>query len=71
MPLYHFKLIDGLVISDHGVHDLKDDIAAQIEALRLAQSVRGSQPELLGKVCAMSVTGEDCTLLCLMPIEDV
>jgi hypothetical protein len=71
MPLYHFKLIDGLIISDHGVHVFKDDTAAQIEALRLAQSVRETRPELLGKMCAISVTDEDGTLLCLIPIEGV
>jgi hypothetical protein len=69
MPLYHFKLVDGLIIADHGVHDLTNDTAAQIEALKLARSVVESRPDLQGKMCAISVTGEDGTLLCLIPID--
>jgi len=40
MPLYYFKLIDSRFVSDYGVHDLQDGTAAQIEAIKLARSVR-------------------------------
>jgi hypothetical protein len=35
MPPYHFKLVDSHIVSDHGVHSLTDETAAQIEALRV------------------------------------
>jgi uncharacterized protein DUF6894 len=46
MPLYHFKLIDSRIVSDHGVHDLPDETAAQIEAIKLARSLRAARPEV-------------------------
>jgi hypothetical protein len=48
MPLYRFKLVDGHFVSDHGTHSLVDDVAAQVEALKLAQSLRATRPQLLG-----------------------
>ena len=46
MPLYHFKLVDSRIVSDHGMHDLPDDATAQVEAIkraRYARRVRNSQ----------------------------
>jgi len=40
MPLYYFKVVDARLVSDYGVHDLADDAEAQIEAIKLAQSIR-------------------------------
>jgi hypothetical protein len=40
MPLYHLKLVDSRIVSDHGVHDLPDETVAQIEAIRLARSLQ-------------------------------
>ena len=59
MPLYYFKLVDSCLVSDYGVHELQDETAAQIEATRLARSVREARPELMGQHCSISVTRED------------
>jgi hypothetical protein len=40
MPRYHFKLVDGNIVSDHGTHELDDETMAQIEAVKLARSLR-------------------------------
>jgi uncharacterized protein DUF6894 len=69
MPLYHFKLIDSRIVSDHGVHDLPNETAAQIEAIKLARSLRASRPELVGKNCVISVTDEGGTGICAIPLD--
>jgi hypothetical protein len=33
MPLYYFKLVNGQIVSDYGVHELQDDTTAQVEAI--------------------------------------
>jgi len=38
MPLYHFKLVDTHIVSN-----LTDKTAAQIEAIKLARSVRAAR----------------------------
>jgi uncharacterized protein DUF6894 len=67
VPLYHFKLVDSRIVSDHGVHDLPDETAAQIEAIKLARSLRASRPELVGMKCAISVTDEGGVGICTIP----
>jgi len=70
--LYYFKLIDSRFVSDYGVHDLQDDeTAAQIEAIKLARSVREARPELIGEHCSISVTREDGAGICLIPIDEI
>ena len=69
MPLYHFKLIDTHIVSDHGVHNLTDKTAAQIEAIKLARSVRAARPELVGKHCSITVTDEQGAAICVIPLE--
>jgi hypothetical protein len=69
MPLYHFKLVDTRIVSDHGTHDLVDETAAQIEAIRLARSVRATRPELVGRNCSILVTDEHGAGVCVIPIE--
>ncbi len=69
MPLYHFKLVDSRIVSDHGVHDLPDDTTAQVEAIKLARSLRASHPELVGMNCWISVTDEDGASICIIPLE--
>jgi hypothetical protein len=49
MPQYYFKLVDSHIVVDYGVHELLDETVAQIEALKLARSIRNAQPELLGQ----------------------
>jgi hypothetical protein len=58
MPLYHFKLVDTRIVSDHGTHDLADETTAQIQAIKLARSLRTARPELIGMNCSISVTDE-------------
>jgi hypothetical protein len=69
VPLYRFKLVHTRIVGDHGIHDLPDETAAQIEALKLARSVRAARPELVGKNCSISVTDEDGAGVCVIPIE--
>jgi hypothetical protein len=69
MPLYHFKLVDSRIVSDHGVHDLPNETAAQIEAIKLARSLRASHPELAGMNCAISVTDESGAGVCVIPLD--
>jgi hypothetical protein len=69
MPLYHFKLIDTRIVGDHGFHDLADETTAQIEAIKLARSLRAARPELLGMNCSISVTDEDGGGICNIPLE--
>jgi hypothetical protein len=39
MPHYYFKLVDTYIVSDHGTHELPDETAAQIEAIRLGHPI--------------------------------
>ena len=71
MPLYYFKLVDSHIVVDYGVHELLDETVAQIEAIKLARSVRNAQPNLLGQHCSISVTREDGAGICLIPIDDI
>jgi hypothetical protein len=71
MPLYYFKLVDSHFVSDYGVHELPDETAAQIEAIKLARSVRQARPELFGQHCSISVTAEDGAGICLIPIDEI
>lgn len=66
MPLYYFKLVDARLVSDYGVHDLADDTEAQIEAIKLARSIRESRPDLLGQDYSVSVTSDDGAGVCLI-----
>lgn len=71
MPKFHFKLSDTGIVTDHGVHDLPDDTRAQIEAIKLARSVRTSRPELIGRKCAVSVVDENGKMVCVIPVDDI
>ena len=71
MPLYHFKLVDTRIVGDHGTHDLPDQTAAQIEAIRLARSLRAARPELVGRNCSISVTDEDGAGIFIIPLDTV
>lgn len=69
MTLYCFKLVDSHFVSDYGAHELADDTAAQIEALILAESLRGSRPQLIGLHYSISVTNEDGAGVCVIPLD--
>jgi len=70
MPLYYFKLVDSHRVFDYGAHELQDETAAQIEAIKLARSVREARPELVGQHCSISVTREDGAGISLIPIDE-
>jgi hypothetical protein len=69
MPRYYFKLVDGHLVANYGVHDLEDDTVAQIAAIALARSIREARPELLGRHYSNSVTNELGGDVCLIPLE--
>jgi hypothetical protein len=71
MSLYYFKLVDTFIVSDHGTHDLPDESAAKIEAIKLARSLRETRPELVGRHCSISVTDEHGGGVCVIPIDDI
>ncbi|MGY4501075.1 hypothetical protein ACVWYH_005006 [Bradyrhizobium sp. GM24.11] len=65
-PKFHFKLIDT-----SGEHDLLDETVAQIEAIKLARSLRTSRPHLVGRDCSISVVDEMGKNVCRIPIDDI
>jgi hypothetical protein len=71
MPLYYFRLVDSRLVSDHGIHDLPDDTVAQVEALKLAESLRETRPHLLGQNYFISVTNETGVGVCVIPLDMV
>jgi hypothetical protein len=56
---------------DHGVHDLADETAAQIEAIRLARSLRETRSELAGRNYSIHVVDEYGKAVCVIPIDDI
>jgi hypothetical protein len=54
VPLYYFKLVDSIIVADHGVHELVDDAAARVEATKLARSLRDQSANIpvLGRLSA-------------------
>jgi hypothetical protein len=71
MPRYHFKLVDSRRVADYGMHELIDDTIAQIEAIKLARSLRADRPELVGQNYSISVTTEDGIGICVIPLDDI
>jgi hypothetical protein len=69
MPRYYFKLVNGHLVANFGVHILQDDTAAQIAAIELARSVRQARPDLVGQRYPISVTNELGGDVCLIPLE--
>ena len=55
MRRYYFKLVDGHLAANYGVHDLEDETAAHIAAIELARSIRQDRPELVGQHYSISV----------------
>jgi hypothetical protein len=70
MPLYYFKLVDSHIVSNHGVHELLDEAAAQAEAIKLARSLREARPELNGRHCSISVMDEQGAGVCVVPLDE-
>ena len=66
---FYFKLVDGHLVTNYGVHDLDDVTAAQIAAIQLARSIRQERPELVGKRYSVAVTDELGADVCIIPIE--
>jgi hypothetical protein len=69
MPLYYFKLVDSRVVADYGAHELEDDTAVQIEAIKLARSVREAHPDLVGQHYSISVSVVGGGGVCSIPLE--
>jgi hypothetical protein len=70
VPLYYFKLVDSIIVADHGVHELVDDDAARVEAIKLARSLRETRPQLRSSHCSISVTAEDGAGVCLVALDE-
>jgi hypothetical protein len=71
VPLYNFKLVDSILVADHGVHELGDDDAARLEAVELARSLRTTRPQLQGQHYSISVTAEDGAGVCVIPLDAI
>jgi hypothetical protein len=69
MPRYYFRLADGHLVANYGVHEFADDTAAQIAAIELARSVREARPELVGQGYSISVIDETGGDVCIIPLE--
>ncbi|MCS3928860.1 hypothetical protein M2175_003891 [Bradyrhizobium elkanii] len=44
---------------------------AQIEAIRLARSLRATRPELVGRNCSVSVVDENGKSICVIPVDGI
>jgi uncharacterized protein DUF6894 len=69
MPRYYFRLADGHLVANYGVHELADDTAAQIAAVELARSIRAERPELVGQNYAVSFNDDLGAEVCVILIE--
>ena len=69
MPLFSFKLINSHFVSDFGVHDLPSETDAQIDAIRLARSLRDTRPELVGHRYSIFVSDDDGRAVCTIPLD--
>jgi Domain of unknown function (DUF6894) len=69
MPLFYFRLVDSNFVADYGAHDLSDETVAEIEAIRLAKSLRDTRPQLLGKHYSISVTDGYGAGVCVVPLD--
>jgi hypothetical protein len=69
MPRYYFRLADGHLVANYGVHVLADDTAAQIAAIERARSVREERPELVGQGYSVFVIDADGVDVCIIPLE--
>jgi hypothetical protein len=69
MPLYYFRLADGHLVANYGVHELADETAAQIAAIEFARSIREARPELVGHGYSISVIDEQGVDVCIIPLE--
>ncbi|WFU75042.1 MULTISPECIES: hypothetical protein [unclassified Bradyrhizobium] len=69
MPLFSFKLINSHFVSDFGVHDLPSEADAQIDAIRLARSLRETRPELVGLRYSIFVSDDDGRAVCTIPLD--
>lgn len=69
MPLFTYKLIDAHFVSDFGAHHLPNETEAQIEAIKLARSLRETRPELVGKGYLIYVIGDDGAAICVIPLD--
>ncbi|TWA92551.1 DUF6894 family protein [Bradyrhizobium stylosanthis] len=69
MPLFTYKLIDAHFVSDFGAHDLPSETEAQIEAIKLARSLRETRPELVGKGYSIFVIDDDGAAICVIPLD--
>jgi uncharacterized protein DUF6894 len=67
---YDHKLVDSIIVADHGIHELDDDDAARVEAIKLARSLRETRPQLRGSHCSISVTAEDGAGVCLVALDE-
>lgn len=71
MPLFAYKLIDTHFVSGFGAHDLPSETQAQIEAIKLARSLRETRPELVGKGYSIFVIDDDGAAICVIPLDAI
>ena len=69
MPLFYFRLVDSNFVADYGADDLSDETVAEIEAIKLAKSLRDTRPQLLGKHYSISVTDGYGAGVCVVPLD--
>jgi len=51
------------------MHELSDDAAARVEAIKLARALRGTHPHLKGLHYSIWVTTEEGAGVCLIPLD--
>ncbi len=63
------SLLIRISFPDFGAHDLPSETEAQIEAIKLARSLRETRPELVGKGYSIFVIDDDDAAICVIPLD--
>ncbi|WP_439400260.1 DUF6894 family protein (plasmid) [Bradyrhizobium sp. PMVTL-01] len=69
MPLFNYRLIEAHFVADFGTHDLPGGTEAQIEAIKLARSLRETRPELVGRGYSIVVLDDKGVTFCSIPLD--
>jgi hypothetical protein len=71
MPLFSYRLVDTHFVAEFGTHDLPTETEAQIEAIKLARSLRETRPELVGQSYSIVVLDDDGVTFCAIPLDAI
>ena len=70
MPLYYFKQVDTRIVPNHGVHNLPDEAAARLEAIKASALFARNSPEV-DRAALLYLTDEHGAGICVVPVDDI